>query len=147
MKKIVWRMPIKEKANLLENNAVTGAWMCEYRVKCFFWDYILIEDYTVGKVTDNATKMEFQDRGWHHTHCLLWEDGTHCIHIDWDEGLCAFIDKMAPWSCIFTCMEAEDDEQHDEILKNACEVPGCMYDMVDNISEECAMANVLEKCA
>ena len=40
-----------------------------------------------------AIKIEFQECGSPHAHCLLWVDGAPCIDVDDDEEVCLFIDK------------------------------------------------------
>ena len=39
-----------------------------------------------------AIKIEFQECGSPHAHCLLWVDGAPCIDVD-DDEVCLFIDK------------------------------------------------------
>ena len=86
-------MTIKERSDTLKANPVTSVTMFQYRVESFFTHYILDETDPVGKVKEYAIKIEFQERGSPHAHCLLWVDGAPHIDVDDDEQVCLFIDK------------------------------------------------------
>ena len=66
--------------------------MFQYRVESLFAHYILDSSNPIGKVKEYAIKIEFQERGSPHAHCLLWVDGAPRIDIDSDEDVCSFID-------------------------------------------------------
>ena len=89
----VRKMPIKERAEQLKNNPVTGVTMFQYRVERFFADYLYQDFNPVGDVREHAIKIEFQERGSPHAHCLLWVDGAPRVDVDSDEDVCAFVDK------------------------------------------------------
>ena len=94
--KLTWRqidkMPIKEHAEHLKTNAVTSVRIFQYRVKWFFSHYILDSTIPAGKVKEYAIKIEFQEHGSPHAHCLLWVDGAPHLDVDSDENVCSFID-------------------------------------------------------
>ena len=86
-------MSIKEWSDTLKANPVTVVMMFQYRIESFFTHYILDETEPVGKVKEYAIKIEFQECGSPHAHCLLWVDGAPCIDVDTDEEVCSFIDR------------------------------------------------------
>ena len=67
--------------------------MFQHRVEAFFFsNYILHNDKPLWNVTDHAIKIEFQQRGSPHVHCLLWvKDASH-IDLQSDEDVFKFID-------------------------------------------------------
>ena len=56
-----------------------------------FSHYILDSTNPVGKVKEYAIKIEFQECGSPHAHCLLWVDGAPHIDVDSDD-VSSFID-------------------------------------------------------
>ena len=88
----IHKMSIKERSEKLKTNPVTSVRMFQYRVESFFTHYILDNSNPVGKVKEYAIKIEFQERGSPHAHCLLWVDGAPHIDVDTDEDVCSFID-------------------------------------------------------
>ena len=91
-RKQICNMSIKERSETLKANPVTSVTMFQYRVESFFTHYILDKANPVGKVKEYAIKIEFQERGSPHAHCLLWVDGAPHIDVDTDEDVCSFID-------------------------------------------------------
>ena len=59
----------------------------------------------LGKLTDYATRIEFQARGSPHAHTLLWIEGAPKYGIDDDQVVCDFIDQY------ITCRIPYDDEE------------------------------------
>ena len=80
-------MPRKECAEHLNANAVTSVGIFQYRVKYLFSCYILDSTNPVGKVKEYAIKIEFQEHGSPHAHCLLWVDGAPHIDVVWDDSM------------------------------------------------------------
>ena len=107
-------MSIKEHAKHLKANPVTSVGIFQYRVKCFFSHYILDSTNPVGKVKEYAIKIEFQERGSPHAHCLLWVDGAPCIDVDSDEDVCSFIDTYV--SGMIPC-GSDDTKNMSKIVK------------------------------
>ena len=91
--KQIRQMPIKERADKLKANPIIAVQIFQHRVESFFSKYILSCANLVGKVKEYAIKIEFQERGSPHAHCLLWVDGAPKIDVDSDEEVCLFIDK------------------------------------------------------
>ena len=91
--KQIRNMSIKERSNTPKANPVTAVTMFQYRVECFFSHYILDQCQPEGKVKEYAIKIEFQESGSPHAHCLLWLDGAPRIHVDTDDDVCSFIDS------------------------------------------------------
>ena len=91
--KEIRKIPIKEWAEKLKANPVTAASLFQYRVESFFGTYILSTHNPIGKVKEYAIKIEFQERGSPHAHCLLWVDDAPKINVDCDDDVCKFIDK------------------------------------------------------
>ena len=88
----IHKMSIKERSEKLKTNPVTSVRMFQYWVESFFTHYILDNGNPVGKVKEYAIKIEFQECGSPHAHCLLWVDGAPHIDVDTDEDVCSFID-------------------------------------------------------
>ena len=77
--KQIRQMPIKERADKLKANPIIAVQNFQHRVESFFSKYILSCANLVGKVKEYAIKIEFQERGSPHAHCLLWVDGAPMI--------------------------------------------------------------------
>ena len=92
-RKQIKRMSIKERSEYLKLNPVTSVIMFQYRVEQFFSKYLVDIANPVGKVKEYVIKIEFQERGSPHAHCLLWVDGAPRIDVDPDEHVCRFIDE------------------------------------------------------
>ena len=69
-------MAIKEYSEKLKVYPVTSVTMFKYHVESFFMHYILDRCNPVGQVKEYAIKIEFQECGSLHAHCLIWVDGT-----------------------------------------------------------------------
>lgn len=87
------RMKIEDRADQLKSNPALAAYMFQYRLDTFINTYLKHESQPLGKVTDSVCKIEFQQRGAPHAHCLLWVDGAPVIDVDSDDDVIAFIDK------------------------------------------------------
>ena len=91
-RKQIQKMTIKERSETLKANPVTSVTMFQYRVDSFFTHYILEDQNPLGHVKEYAIKIEFQECGSPHAHCLLWVDGALVIDVDNNEDVCSFID-------------------------------------------------------
>ena len=86
-------MSIKERSEKLKANPIQAVGLFQYRVESFFTHYITGNSNPVGRVMEYAIKIEFQECGSPHTHCLLWVEGAPKIDVDDDKVICKFIDK------------------------------------------------------
>ena len=86
-------MNIADRSRYLCQNLITGVRMFQHRIEAFFSEYLLSDAHQLGHITDNVIKIEFQMRGSHHAHCLLWVEDAPKIDKDPDDVVCAFIDK------------------------------------------------------
>ena len=99
--KDIKNMSIKERSEKLKANPIQAVGLFQYRVESFFTHYITGSSNPVGRVMEYAIKIEFQECGSPHAHCLLWVEGAPKIDVDDDRVICGFIDKyvsgMVPW--------------------------------------------------
>ena len=91
--KEIKKMPIKERSEKLKSNPIQAVGLFQYRVESFFTHYITGSSNPVGQVIEYAIKIEFQERGSPHAHCLLWVEDAPKIDVDDDNVICNFIDK------------------------------------------------------
>ncbi|XP_072572246.1 uncharacterized protein [Paramormyrops kingsleyae] len=99
-----------ERCALLKNNPVTAARMFDHRFHCFLKDVIMSEAQPIGKIVDYFYRVEFQQRGSPHTHCLFWVEDAPKVGKDEDDEVAAFIDRFV------TCEMPEDDDEMHEII-------------------------------
>lgn len=92
-KEEVRNMDWQTKSNYLMWNPVTACRMFQYRVESFFSEYILSDENPLGEVHDYVIKIEFQERGSPHAHCLLWVKDAPRVDVDSDDIVCEFIDN------------------------------------------------------
>ncbi|XP_006820870.1 uncharacterized protein LOC100373785 [Saccoglossus kowalevskii] len=97
-----------EKCALLKKNPVTAARMFDRRFHCFLKKIILSPAEPIGKIKDYFHRVEFQQRGSPHTHCLFWVEDAPTIDKDPDEQVTEFVDKYV------TC--EIPSQEHDEEL-------------------------------
>ena len=86
-------MSIADRSKYLCQNPITGVQMFQHRFEAFFSEYLLSDTHSLSHITDYVIKIEFQMRGSHHAHCLLWVKVAPKIDKDSDDVVCAFIDK------------------------------------------------------
>nr|XP_034322337.1 uncharacterized protein LOC117688395 [Crassostrea gigas] len=87
------QMEWSEKNDVLRSNPVTVARMFEHRFQMFHKEVILSPAEPIGKVVDFFQRVEFQQRGSPHMHCLYWVENAPNIDSDGVEAVCNFIDK------------------------------------------------------
>ncbi|XP_071145215.1 uncharacterized protein [Mytilus edulis] len=80
------------KSEVLRNNPVMNAVMFDHRFHTFLKD-IIIKRKIIGNVKDHFHRIEFQQRGSPHAHCLFWIDDAPVIDTDDDKTVCDFVDK------------------------------------------------------
>ncbi|XP_070411903.1 uncharacterized protein [Nothobranchius furzeri] len=98
-----------QKCDLLKNNPVTAARMFDYRFRSFLKDVIMSPAQPIGKIIDYFYRVEFQQRGSCHTHCLFWTDGPK-IGVNTDAEVIAFVDKYV------TCDLPPDSDPLHEVV-------------------------------
>ncbi len=86
-------MDWSQKCNLLKNNPVTAARMFDHRFRCFLRDVIMSPAQPIGKIIDYFYRVEFQQRGSPHTHCLFWVENAPKIGTNTDQEVIDLIDK------------------------------------------------------
>uniref|UniRef100_UPI00358FEAD2 uncharacterized protein n=1 Tax=Myxine glutinosa TaxID=7769 RepID=UPI00358FEAD2 len=97
-----------EKCIILKRNPITAARMFDHMFRSFLKDFIMSQAKPIGKIKDYFYRIEFQQRGSPHTHCLFWVEDAPTLDKDSDEEVVSFIDQY------ITCeMPLNDDELHE----------------------------------
>ena len=100
-------LTLTEKWEILKQNPITVSRMFDYRFRTFLKKVILSNAHPIGKVIDYFYRVEFQQRGSPHTHCLFWIENSPKLHSDADANIADFIDNYV------TCeIPPDDDEVH-----------------------------------
>jgi hypothetical protein len=82
-----------ERCNWIRRNPVAAARHFQYRLNCLFTDFLKSEAHPLGEITDYAVRIEFQQRGSPHAHCVLWIKDAPKFGIDADDKVCDFINQ------------------------------------------------------
>lgn len=69
-----------------------SAIMFDHRWNTFLKE-VIIKGEIIGKVKDHFHRIEFQQRGSPHTHCLFWIQDAPLLDKDNDQTICDFVDK------------------------------------------------------
>ncbi|XP_029933202.1 uncharacterized protein LOC115377530, partial [Myripristis murdjan] len=93
-----------DRCALLRRNPVTAARMFDYRWHCFLKEVLMSPCQPIGKIVDYFYRVEFQQRGSPHVHCLFWIEGAPQIDKNTDEEVIEFIDRYV------TCELPSDDD-------------------------------------
>ncbi|XP_070566454.1 uncharacterized protein [Ptychodera flava] len=103
-----------EKCAVLRNNPVTAARMFDQRFHYFLRHVIMSPAEPIGKIEDYFYRVEFQQRGSPHTHCLFWVKDAPKVDKDDDVEVTSFVDTYV------TCEmpSAENDEELYEIVNS-----------------------------
>ncbi|XP_071153509.1 uncharacterized protein [Mytilus edulis] len=80
------------KSEILRLNPVMNAVMFDHRFHTFLKE-IIIKRSIVGKVKDHFHRIEFQQRGSPHAHCLFWIEDAPLLDKADDQTVCDFVDK------------------------------------------------------
>ncbi|XP_062602075.1 uncharacterized protein LOC134263710 [Saccostrea cucullata] len=102
-----------EKNEVLRSNPVTVARMFEHRFHVFQTEVIFSPSEPIGKVSDFFQRVEFQQRGSPHMHCLYWIENAPKLEEDGEDAVCSFINKYV--SCAVPS-EEEDLELREIVL-------------------------------
>ncbi|XP_058472555.1 uncharacterized protein LOC131445864 [Solea solea] len=82
-----------DKCELLRRNPVTAARMFDFRWHCFLREVLMSPSNPIGKIKDYFYRVEFQQRGSPHVHCLFWIENAPLIDQNSDEEVVEFIDQ------------------------------------------------------
>ncbi|XP_062283095.1 uncharacterized protein LOC133987667 [Scomber scombrus] len=82
-----------DRCELLRRNPVTAARMFDYRWHVFLKEVLMSPSHPIGKIKDYFYRVEFQQRGSPHVHCLFWIENAPIIDKNTDDEVVAFIDK------------------------------------------------------
>ena len=102
-----------EKNEVLRSNPVTVARMFEHRFHVFQNEVIMSPSEPIGKIVDFFQRVEFQQRGSPHMHCLYWVENAPKLDEDGEDAVCSFIDKYI--SCEVPS-ESDDMELREIVL-------------------------------
>ena len=119
-----------EKCLLLRNNPVTVARMFDKRFHTFLKDVIMSRAAPIGKVKDYFYRVEFQQRGSPHTHCLFWIEDAPKLSSNSDDEVTDFVDKYV--SCVLPSKEEYEElneivssvQQHSKRHSKSCKKKG-----------------------
>ena len=98
-----------EKSSILRSNPVTVARMFEHRFHVFLYEVILSPAEPIGKIKDYFYRVEFQQRGSPHVHCLFWVENAPNLLNNSEKDVSEFIDRY------ITCSipdESDDSKLH-----------------------------------
>lgn len=117
-----------ERCTLLRQNPVLAARMFDFRWHKFLAHVIMSPCHPIGKVVDYFYRIEFQQRGSPHVHCLFWVENAPQIDKNSDDEVVQFVDTYV--SCKLPC----DDEnllekvttvqQHSKSHSKSCKKKG-----------------------
>ncbi|XP_042610591.1 uncharacterized protein LOC122144028 [Cyprinus carpio] len=96
-----------ERCAILRNNPVTAARMFDFRWHCFLKEVLMSPLHPIGEIVDYFYRVEFQQRGSPHVHCLFWIKNAPQIDKQSDEEVVEFIDRYV--SCE---VPTENEELH-----------------------------------
>ncbi|XP_041957559.1 uncharacterized protein LOC121715728 [Alosa sapidissima] len=102
-----------DKCGLIRRNPVTAARMFDHRWHCFLRDVIMSPAEPIGKIKDYFYRVEFQQRGSPHVHCLFWIENAPKIDRESDDEVAHFIDTY------ITCeIPPETDAELNEVVSS-----------------------------
>ncbi|CAJ1060221.1 uncharacterized protein LOC121898666 isoform X1 [Xyrichtys novacula] len=82
-----------DKCDLLRRNPVLAARMFDYRWHLFLKEVLMSPANPIGKILDYFYRVEFQQRGSPHVHCLFWIENAPVIDVNTDDEVVQFIDR------------------------------------------------------
>ncbi|XP_070407786.1 uncharacterized protein [Nothobranchius furzeri] len=101
-----------DKCELLRRNPVTAARMFDFRWHVFLREVLMSPANPIGKIVDYYYRVEFQQRGSPHCHCLFWVSGAPVLDKNTDEEVTAFIDKYV------TCELPPEEDSLSEVVSS-----------------------------
>ena len=99
-----------ERCQLLLGSPATAARMFDFHWHCFLREVLMSPSNPIGKIKDYFYRVEFQQRGSPHVHCLFWIENAPIIDKNTDEEVVEFIDHYV------TCELPAQDETLLEIV-------------------------------
>ncbi|XP_063436496.1 uncharacterized protein LOC134717928 [Mytilus trossulus] len=141
-----------EKCKVLCSNPATVARMFDHRFHKFLKDVIMSDAEPIGHVIDYFYRVEFQQRGSPHTHCVFWIEDAPKFGVDDDDTVTKFIDKYI--SCKLP-LESDDPEltdivktvqQHSKNHSKSCRKKGteCRFNFPRPPSEKTFISRPIE---
>ena len=104
-------LSFEDKSNWIRRNPVTAARHYQYRLNTFFQEFLKSPGNPLGELVDHAIRIEFQNRGSPHAHCVLWIKDAPKYGVDDSTNVCQFIDKY------ITCaIPADEGKLNDVVL-------------------------------
>jgi len=103
-----------EKCDILRSDPVTAVRMFDHRVNAFLSKVIRSPANPIGKVVEFFYRVEFQQRGAPHIHCLFWIENAPIFDKATDEEVCEYVDGYI--SC--TLPDAEAAPELHEIVSS-----------------------------
>lgn len=142
-----------EKSEILRSNPVTVARMFEHRFHIFMRDVIMGPSEPIGKVVDYFQRVEFQQRGSPHMHCLFWIDGAPKLEQDGEIAVCNFVDKYVTCEIPSESEDAHlnktvlDVQQHSKKHSQSCRKKGteCRFNFPRPPSEKTFITKPFDK--
>ena len=142
-----------EKSEILRSNPVTVARMFEHRFHVFQKNVIMSPAKPIGNIVDFFVRVEFQQRGSPHMHCLYWVENAPKLDEDSDETICNFIDRHI--TCALPSEETDkelrqivlDVQQHSKSHSKSCRKKGteCRFNFPRPPSECTFISKQLEE--
>ena len=84
----------EDRCCLIQSDPVTCVWHFDYQVNQFPTKFLLSSAEPLGKISVWFYRVEYQQRESPHIHMLVWSEGAPQFHIDNDEQLTAYNDKI-----------------------------------------------------
>ncbi|XP_052692014.1 uncharacterized protein LOC128170074 [Crassostrea angulata] len=145
-------MDWSEKNEILRCNPVTVARMFDHRFQVFHKEVILSPAEPIGKVVDFFQRVEFQQRGSPHMHCLYWIENAPNIDSDGVEVVCNFIDRYVTCAVPSESDDAElrksvlEVQQHSKKHSKSCKKKGteCRFNFPRPPSQKTFITNAQE---
>ena len=113
-----------QKAELIQKDPVTCARHFQYLTHIFFNNILTTSASPIGKVVDYYYRVEFQNRGSPHLHCLFWVENSPIYDEAPEENVIKFIDQH------ITCSKITNTESSEYIYlqthkhTNSCKKTG-----------------------
>ncbi|XP_061191659.1 uncharacterized protein LOC133199853 [Saccostrea echinata] len=141
------------KSEILRSNPVTVARMFEHRFHIFQKNVIMSPAKPIGHIVDYFVRVEFQQRGSPHMHCLYWVENSPKLDEDSEETVCHFIDRHI--TCALPSEDTDlelrqsvlDVQQHSKSHSKSCRKKGteCRFNFPRPPSERTFISRQLEQ--
>ena len=103
-------LSFEERSKWLRQNPITATRHFQYRLATFFKEFLKSSAHPLGEIVDEAVRIEFQNRGSPHAHCVLWVKNAPKFGEQTDQEVCDFIDKYV------SCSIPEEEGQLKELV-------------------------------